>query len=183
MRDNKQEVIVFWFEETQPAQWFQKNPDFDSLVRARFFDVYEQARGGKLSDWGSDPDGALALCLVLDQFPRNMFRASAQAYATDDKALVVAKQAIHRGFDQLMAPLRRRFLYLPFEHSEKLSDQKRSVDLFASMQKDDPLGYEYAMRHYVVIEKYGRFPHRNAVLARENTPEEVEYLSQPGSGF
>ncbi|MCK6419133.1 MAG: DUF924 domain-containing protein [Alphaproteobacteria bacterium] len=183
MRDSKQDVIVFWFEETQPAQWFQKNPDFDASVHARFLDVYEQACAGKFSDWALDPDGALALCLVLDQFPRNMFRNHARAYATDAQALLVAKQAIHRGFDQLLLPMKRRFLYLPFEHSEKLSDQKRSVELFASMQKDDPLGYEYALRHYAIIEKYGRFPHRNAVLQRENTPEEAEYLSQPGSGF
>ncbi len=183
MRDTRQEILHFWFEETKPQQWFQKNDDFDQQIRDRFMMTYEMARDGVCDNWKQDADGCLALCIVLDQFPRNMFRNDAKAFATDEKALMVAKYAVSKGFDQLMVPLRRRFLYLPFEHSESIDDQKKSVDFFAKMKKDDPLGHDYALRHLEVIEKFGRFPHRNAVLQRENTADEEEYLARPGSGF
>lgn len=183
MRDIKQEILHFWFEETQPAQWFQKNPDFDQLIRERFLANYRLAADGVCDLWRDDSDGCLALCIILDQFPRNMFRGQPEAFATDPKALLVARHAIARGFDQTQPPVRRRFLYLPFEHSESAMDQERSVALFQSMQADDPLGYDYALRHQAVIDQYGRFPHRNAILGRQNTPEEHEYLAQPDSGF
>ncbi|MCB1783267.1 MAG: DUF924 domain-containing protein [Alphaproteobacteria bacterium] len=183
MRDTKREVLAFWFEETAPAQWFQKNDAFDEEIRERFFVTYEMAASGLCEEWRKDSDGALALCLVLDQFPRNMFRNSPRAFDTDAAALLISKEAIHKGFDQILQPIRRRFLYLPFEHSENLQDQNRSVELFGTMKDTDPLGYEYAIRHLRVIEKFGRFPHRNAVLGRANTPEEDEYLATPGAGF
>src|SRR5690606_35231277 len=122
-------------------------------------------------------------CVVLDQFPRNMFRGSAKSFATDGKALLIAKQTVSKGFDLLVPPEKRRFIYLPYEHSEAMNDQKKSVELFARLKAEDPIGYEYALRHHEVIEKFGRFPHRNAVLGRESTPEEEEYLAQPGAGF
>lgn len=181
MRDTKQEVIKFWFEETQPQQWFQKNPDFDAHIKERFKTSYEMARDGLCSDWTKDAPGCLALCLVLDQFPRNMFRGTPASFATDEQALLVSKQALHRGYDQVLSPIKRRFLYLPFEHSENLADQKKSVSLFETMKDDDPLGYDYAVRHKDVIERFGRFPHRNAILGRESTPEEIEFLkNNPG---
>jgi uncharacterized protein (DUF924 family) len=183
MRDTKQEVLRFWFEETAPAQWFQKNDVFDDEVRERFHVTYDMAAKDLCGDWSKDAEGVLALCIVLDQFPRNMFRGTPKAYATDEKALLIAKAAINKGFDQLMVPVKRRFLYLPFEHSENLNDQKRSVTLFESMKDSDPLGYEYALKHYEVIDKFGRFPHRNAVLGRESTDEELKYLNLPGAGF
>lgn len=182
MRDTKLEVLKFWFEETMPAQWFQKNLDFDEEIRARFLCTYEMVTKDLCHDWARDPDGILSLCIVLDQFPRNMFRNSPKAFGTDDKALLVAKDAIHKGFDIVLPPIKRRFVYLPFEHSEKLADQRKSVTLFETMKETDPLGYEYALKHHDVIEKFGRFPHRNAVLGRESSQEELEYLEKFG-GF
>ncbi len=183
MRDIKQEILHFWFEETPPALWFQKSDDFDKQIHDRFSSAYKLAAEGLCDGWRDTADGALALCIVLDQFPRNMFRGHPDAFATDAKALGIAKFAIARGFDQTLPATRRRFLYLPFEHSEDLTDQDRSLSLFKSMQEDDPLGYDYAVRHHEVISRYGRFPHRNAILGRQNTPEEDEYLAQPGAGF
>ncbi|MBU0800252.1 MAG: DUF924 domain-containing protein [Alphaproteobacteria bacterium] len=183
MRDTKAEVLHFWFTEVQPQQWFQKNDAFDATIRDRFLVTYDMARDGLCDSWQDEALGCVALCVVLDQFPRNMFRGSAQSFATDEKALLVAKYAVSRGFDLLVPPEKRRFLYLPYEHSEALSDQKKSVELFTKMKKEDPMGYDYAVRHLEVIEKFGRFPHRNAVLGRENTPEEEAYLAQPGAGF
>lgn len=183
MRDIKQEILHFWFEETQPAQWFQKNDAFDELIRDRFLGTYRLAADGVCDLWRDDADGCVALCIVLDQFPRNIFRGQPESFATDAKALLVSKHAIARGFDQTLPPVQRRFLYLPFEHSEEMPDQQRSVALFQSMQGDDPLGYDYALRHLEVIERFGRFPHRNAILGRKNTSEEDEYLAQAGAGF
>lgn len=183
MKDSKQEIISFWFEEIDPSLWFQKNEQFDAQIRDRFAISYNMARDGLCNDWDRDADGCLALCILLDQFPRNMFRGRPEAFATDHKALLVAKHAVARGFDQILPVMKRRFVYLPYEHSENLPDQKKSVDLFGKIKKDDPIGYDYAVRHYDVIEKFGRFPHRNKILGRENTPEEDEYLAQPGAGF
>ena len=183
MRDSKHEILHFWFSETQPVQWFQINPDFDMLVRERFFTTHQMARDGLCDGWAVDADGALALCILLDQFPRNMFRGQAEAFATDEKARRIAAQAIRNGFDQLLQPIRRRFIYLPFEHSEDTEDQMRSVSLFAAMKGEDPMGYEYALRHQDIIHRFGRFPHRNPALGRESTAEEILYLGQPGAGF
>lgn len=183
MRDTKQEVLRFWFEETAPQQWFQINESFDRDIRERFLITYEMALNGLCESWKRDAEGALALCIVLDQFPRNMFRGDSRSYASDQMALLVSKEAIHKGFDQLLTPLRRRFLYLPFEHSEELREQKRSLELFSAMKELDPVSYEYAVRHHAVIEKFGRFPHRNAILGRSSTQEELEFLSKLPAGF
>ncbi len=183
MRDTKTEVIKFWFEETEPQQWFQKNNSFDEDIRDRFMVTYDMARKDMCGDWTRDADGVLALCLVLDQFPRNMFRGSQRAFRTDEKALVISKEALNKGFDKLLVPVKRRFLYMPFMHSEDINEQTRSVELFESMKEDDPLSYEYALKHKEVIEKFGRFAHRNEVLGRESTEEEKKYLSLPGAGF
>ena len=126
MIDSQDHVLTFWFEETTPPQWFQVNPDFDTLIKERFLDIYEKGRAGILDDWRQDADGCLALCLVLDQFPRNMFRGTPQAFATDSKALVVSKYAVAKGFDQVLPPVKRRFLYLSYEHSENLNDQAKT---------------------------------------------------------
>lgn len=183
MRDTKQEVISFWFEETMPQQWFQKNDVFDQEIKERFLVTYEMARKDLCNDWARDADGVLALCLVLDQFPRNIFRGSAKAFETDKKILLIVKETLHKGYDALLNPVKRKFMYMPFMHSEDISDQKKSVSLFEMMKGDDPLSYDYAVKHLEVIEKFGRFPHRNEVLGRQSTEEELKYLQLPGAGF
>lgn len=182
MKDSQEDILKFWFEDTSPQQWFQVNPDFDAGIRTRFHAQYEKAKAGILDDWRKNADGCLALCLLLDQFPRNMFRGTAQAFATDGKALVVAKFAVAKGFDQVLVPIKRRFLYLPYEHSEHLGDQQKCVELFEKMKKDDPLGHDYALKHLKVIEEFGRFPHRNKIVGRQSTPDEEHYLAA-GGGF
>ncbi|PCJ97497.1 MAG: hypothetical protein COA45_09520 [Zetaproteobacteria bacterium] len=183
MRDTKQEVLKFWFEEILPQQWFQKNESFDSDIKERFMVTYDMARKGLCADWARDAEGVLALCLVLDQFPRNMFRDTAKAFKTDDKILLIVKGALHKGFDQLLSPVKRRFIYIPFMHSENVIEQRRCVSLFEAMKEDDPLSYDYALKHLEVIEKFGRFAHRNKILGRESSEEELEYLNLPGAGF
>lgn len=176
MRDTRQEIVHFWFVETEPRLWFQRSDEFDAIIKDRFAMTYNMARDGLCNSWSVDAEGCLALCLLLDQFPRRMFRGTADEFETDERALLVAKQAISKGFDQLLAPEKRFFLYIPFEHSERLSDQKKNLDLFKSMQDENPVAYFVAQQRYAVIEKYGRYPERNAVLGRENTPEEKAYL-------
>ncbi len=181
MRDTKQEINRFWFEETLPQQWFQKNDNFDALVRERFAVTYEMACDGLCNHWNRDVDGCLALVLLLDQFPRRMFYNTAKAYETDSKALLMAKYAVKKGFDQCLDVAKRRFLYLPFKHSETVEDQERSVALFEMIKEDDPVSYEYAKRHLAIIKAFGRFPQRNETLDRETTKEEEHYLEQPVS--
>lgn len=181
MRDTKQEINRFWFEETLPQQWFQKNDLFDSLIRERFHVTYEMAKDGLCNHWNKDVEGCLALVLLLDQFPRRMFNGRPQAFETDEKALLIAKHAIKSGFDQLLAPVKRRFIYLPFKHSENIEEQNRSLSLFEQMKEDDPVSYENAKRHKAIIKKFGRFPQRNKLLQRENTQEEERYLDEPVS--
>lgn len=183
MRDTKQEIIHFWFEETQPQQWFQSNPEYDAVIREHFAVTYEMGKDGLCHDWAVDAEGALALVILLDQFPRHMFRGTREAFATDEKALLFAKQAISKGFDQIMEPVKRGFLYVPFQHSENMSDQNRSAELMGAMKNENPAGYNYAMRHKAVIERFGRFPGRNAVLGRDSTPEELEFLKEKPQGF
>ncbi len=183
MKDSQREILDFWFIETTPPQWFQKNDIFDDMIRDRFTSAYDMAKAGLCDAWMKDADGCLALCLVLDQFPRNMFRGDPRSFATDAKALDIARHAIKKGFDQVLTPIKRRFLYLPFEHSENLDDQQLNVELFAAMQADDPLGYDYALRHLRIIERFGRFPHRNKALGRTSSVAEEEYLASPGAGF
>lgn len=185
------DVLTFWFEDPtgQTASyrkvWFSKNAAFDQEIRDRFLDLYEQANYGMLAHWQETPQGCLALILLWDQFPRNMFRNQPEAFATDEKALVCAQQAIARGFDQALPLIQRWFVYLPFMHSEILAMQQQSVELFRQFI-DDPntqSSYPYALKHLEVIERFGRFPHRNSILGRENRLEETEFLQQPGSSF
>lgn len=176
MRDSRHEILHFWFDETEPAVWFQQNEKFNADIKERFSLVYDMASGGLCNDWATDAEGALALCLVLSQFPRRLFRGTAAEFATDERALLVAKQAVMRGFDQLFPHEKRFFLYMPFEHSEKLSDQKRNLELFKSMKGENPVAYGVAQRRYAIIERFGRFPDRNAALNRDSTQEELDYL-------
>jgi uncharacterized protein (DUF924 family) len=149
-------------------------------VRRRFLPLWEQAARGELDRWRSAPLASLALIVVLDQFPRNMFRGTARAFASDALALAAARSALERSFDRLLSREERTFVYLPFEHAEDLAAQRRSLALFRALDPDD---MEYARRHYEIIARFGRFPHRNAILGRESTPEEADFLKQPGSSF
>lgn len=183
MRDAQSEILKFWFEETKPAQWFQKNPDFDDEIEARFYGDYSLAMLNIYDGWADTAKGALALIILLDQFPRNMFRDTPQMFASDRKALNIANHVLDKKFDDLLSLNEKVFCYLPFEHSEDIADQETSLKLFKPTQDDDPTYYTYAKRHYDVIKKFGRFPHRNDVLGRQNTKLEEEYLAQDGSGF
>ncbi|BAU64863.1 hypothetical protein STA3757_22390 [Stanieria sp. NIES-3757] len=187
-----EEVLNFWFgkPETegygQPRQfWFVKQNDVDQEIKSRFYSIYQLAAKGKLDFWQETPLSCLALIVVLDQFPRNMFRGKPQAFATDTLALKFAQYALSQNYDQQLLPVQRWFIYLPFEHSENFEHQQTAVNLFSTL-KDDPNSartIEYAIRHLEIIERFGRFPHRNQILGRESTPEELEFLSQPGSKF
>ena len=183
MKNSQEEILNFWFVETKPSQWFQKNPDFDAEIFNRFSGIYEWAQDGLCDSWMRTADGCLALCILLDQFPRNMFRGKPESFKTDSKALFVAKMACGKGYDQILPIIKRRFLYLPFEHAESFDEQKRSLTLFESIKQEDPTGYEYALRHYTVIERFGRFPHRNEILGRQSTNDELEFLKLPNSSF
>lgn len=185
-------ILDFWFGTPEQASygkprqiWFIKKPEFDREVEARFLSDYEQAAAGNLDTWKSSPLSCLALILLLDQFPRNMFRGKPQAFATDWQALSTAQYAVAQGYDRELLPVQRWFVYCPFEHSENLEDQNRSVALFQQLS-DDPDSADainYALRHREVILRFGRFPHRNKILERVSTPEEEEFLQQPGSSF
>lgn len=167
-------VLRFWFDELTPEQWFRGGDDLDAQILARFGDALERAKAGELDGWAATPDGALALLILLDQFSRNIHRGSADAFAQDEKALTVARSAIDAKFDKAQAPERRTFFYLPLEHSEDLADQERSVALFEAL--GDPIQADYARRHRDIIARFGRFPHRNPLLGRPSTAEEIAFL-------
>ena len=168
------EIIDFW-REAGPERWFSHDADFDVLCRERFLLTYEAAARGDLAEWELTPEGALAVVLLLDQFPRNMFRGTRRAYATDHAALMTADRAVERGHDQRVDPAFRRFFYLPFMHSESLRHQERSVALNEALDEDS---IKWARHHHDIVARFGRFPHRNAILGRETTPEEARFLEE-----
>jgi uncharacterized protein (DUF924 family) len=177
LSENSQTVLAFW-RAAGPDKWFEKDTAFDAAISTRFLATYEAAAAGKLA-WDDHPEGALALVIVLDQFPRNMFRDSARAFAADALARATASHAIERGFDQQVAVSERGFFYLPFEHSESLVDQERCIAL--NRATGDADGRKWAELHADIIRRFGRFPHRNKVLGRTTTPEEQTFLD--GGGF
>jgi uncharacterized protein (DUF924 family) len=171
------DVLAFW-RAAGPQQWFTKDDTFDAEIRTRFLPIYEAAAAGALADWEATPDGALALTIVLDQFPRNMFRRDARAFAADAAARAVADRALARGFDKQVPSGERLFFYLPFEHSETMADQERCCTLFRALGDADLL--RWAELHADIIRRFGRFPHRNAVLGRATTPAEKSFLDDDG---
>ena len=173
-----QAVLAFW-REAGSKKWFEKDLAFDDDIRARFLETYEAAAANKMANWEQTPEGALALILVLDQFPRNMFRGDARTYATDPLALAAAERALVRGFDRDMVLDDRQFFYLPFEHSEHMPDQERCCALFRATGDAELL--KWAELHADIIRRFGRFPHRNAMLGRDTTLEEQAFLD--GGGF
>lgn len=172
-----QAVVDFW-REAGPQKWFKKDETFDAQFKSRFEAVHEAAASGALDDWAADAQGALALLVLLDQFPRNAFRNSPRIYATDAKALSVARSAMDAGLDKKIDdPALRAFFYLPFMHSESLADQERSVVLCEHAAPDN---LRYAKHHRDIVARFGRFPHRNALLGRQSTPQELQFLSEGG---
>ncbi|HEY0858467.1 MAG TPA: DUF924 family protein [Albitalea sp.] len=181
-------VLDFWFGagDAPRAEWFRKDPAFDAHIAERFGPLVERALAGELRDWDHAPDSALARILLLDQFTRNIFRDSARAFAGDALALAAARAMVAQGQDLQLPALRRAFVYLPFEHAEELDAQDESVRLFSALAACSPHVQEmldYAHRHRDVIERFGRFPHRNALLGRESTADEIAFLREPGSRF
>ncbi len=181
-------VLQFWYDEPAPdpaadgeynTAWFEKNDAFDQAIRDGFEIDVAAAAAGELDALRETPQGCLTLCILLDQFPRNLYRGSAQAFATDPVALSVARHAVANEFHLQLGLTRRMFVYLPFEHSENMEDQNRSVELFKA--SNDATTYPYALEHYYVISRFGRFPGRNAALGRETTPEEAVFLEKFGS--
>ena len=177
MPASPRDIIDFWLD-AGPDRWFSVDPEFDALVRARFLDAHEISAGGGLPDWNAAAEGALALILLTDQFPRNMFRATPRAFATDALAMRIAERAIARAFDHAYHPPLRRFFYLPFMHAEDIAAQKRCEALCAAAGDEE--GVKYAVVHREIIEKFGRFPHRNPILGREMTEEEQRFLDEGG---
>ena len=177
-------VLDFWFHEAGPDRWFHPPVEFDDIVLRRFLKLQEQAAAGSLHDWEESAQGSLALCLLLDQFPRNMFRGTARSFATDAEAKRIAARSISRGFDTEdgMTDNHRLFFYLPFEHSEDIDDQNRACKLIATLTST-PDYAKWAEAHRAIIERFGRFPHRNDALGRRSTPEEEEFLGKEGSSF
>jgi uncharacterized protein (DUF924 family) len=176
---SEQAVLEFWFDEPARRQWFSATPAFDSEIRERFESTWRQARDGELSDWEQTPAGALALVILLDQFPLNMYRGEAISFSTEAQARAVAGRAIDRGFDRQLPFDRLAFLYLPYMHSESLADQERSVALFEAAGLGKNL--EFAQGHRDIVRRFGRFPHRNRILGRDSSAEELAWLASPGA--
>jgi len=182
------EVLDFWFAGSASPrdEWFRKDASFDQRIAERFGALVDHALAGGLADWAQEANSALAQLIVLDQFTRNIFRDSPRAFAGDALALAAARRMVASGDDQQLPPLHRVFAYLPFEHAEDRLTQAESLRLFAALSNADAsLAHfeDYARRHAEVIERFGRFPHRNAVLGRNSTAEELQFLQQPGSRF
>jgi len=182
------DVLAFWFGSgadhgRRHKRWFEKDAAFDAEITRHFLGLYEQVAGGQ--EWLDGAKPCLARIVVLDQFPRQMFRGNARAFAADALALEAAKVAVERGYDRGLLPVERLFVYLPFEHSESLADQLQACELtepLAAFPETEDV-YRYAIAHRDIIRRFGRFPHRNAILGRVSTPEEAEFLKQPGSSF
>ncbi len=183
-------VLDFWFgplgqRGTSRREWFRKDAAFDAEIRARFAELHEQAARGGLEAWRASPESMLALVIILDQFSRNIHRGQARAFAQDGLARDCAVEALARRDDLGFLPVQRQFLYLPLEHSEDLADQDKAVELMRSLEAfEGTRGLtQWAEKHRAIIERFGRFPHRNAVVGRQSTAEELAFLAQPGSGF
>ncbi len=169
------ELVEFWFSEEASRRWFDSTPEFDQLLRDRYQALWQQARDGNLDYWRDSPEGCLALVILLDQLPLNMFRGQAESFSTEAQSREVARHAIDCGFNQKLETRQRAFLYMPFMHSEDLADQDTALELFAEPGLESNL--RFARHHRGIIEKFGRVPHRNAVLGRENSAAETEYMN------
>ncbi len=176
-----QSVLDFWFLDIEPAQWWKLDPAFDQLVGQRFGHLFEQAARAELFEWRATPPGRLAEVIVLDQFPRNMFRGQPRAFGTDTLALALAQEAVAAGADLVLAEQQRVFVYMPYMHSESALIHETALRLFRDHAPAN--NHDFELRHKAIIDRFGRYPHRNAILGRESTKEEAEFLTQPGSSF
>lgn len=175
------EVLEFWFNELEPKQWFAKDLDLDAMIEARFCFLVEQARAGELFNWRGTPQGRLAEIILIDQFSRNIYRDKPESFSADAVALVLAQEAIAAGADQQLETKERAFLYMPFMHSESLVIHEQAVVLFDQPGLEYNLEFEY--KHKSIVDRFGRYPHRNEILGRSSTAEELEFLQEPGSSF
>lgn len=178
---NYQGVLSFWFDELGESKWWVKDEKNDALIKTRFMKLYVSATKGELYHWRVKPKGRLAEIIILDQFPRNMFRDNAQAFASDSMALALSQEAIAKQADNALSALEKSFLYMPFMHSESLKMHILAIDLYT--RNGLPTNLEFEIKHKEIIDKFGRYPHRNAVLGRQSTEEEVEFLKQSDSSF
>ena len=178
---NPNNVLKFWFSERVKSLWFKKEEEFDREIRKRFIDTYQLAKTGALDSWRNNAAHTLALIIVLDQFPRNMFRNTSQAFATDSQAVELTKYAVENDYHFDLTEEQQAFLYMPLMHSENKENQKKCVELFKKLGREDNL--KFAIKHNEVIDRFGRFPHRNKILGRQSTAAEKEFLTQPGSSF
>ena len=176
-----QAILDFWFREIDPAQWWRVDPAFDALIRSRFLGLHRQAAAGELFAWRSTPSGRLAEIIVLDQFSRNLFRGAPGAFAQDGTALVLAQEAVAARAHEALAPVERGFLFLPYMHSESRAIHVEAERLYREFAL--PENHEFELKHKRIVDRFGRYPHRNAILGRTSTAEEVEFLQQPGSSF
>ncbi len=181
LNDEAADVLAYWFGQVKPERRFAKDDQLDAEIGERFSDLHARLSQRVPDAWLDNPEDLLAAVIVLDQFSRNLYRSDARAYASDAMALNLAHLAIKRGYDQLLGPEECQFLYMPFMHSENPDDQDRAVELMEEIGNAEAA--DYARRHKAIIDRFGRFPHRNAVLGRASTPEEIEFLKQPGSSF
>lgn len=176
-----EEIIQFWFEEITPKQWWIKDDDFDALLRDRYQELFSAASQGELYQWRDNSLGRLAEIIVLDQFPRNMFRGDARAFQSDVMALVLSQEAVRHQTQQHLTKDQTQFLLMPFMHSESLVIHEEAVRLFTDAGLEGNLDFE--MKHKIIIERFGRYPHRNALLGRVSTAEEITFLQEPNSSF
>ena len=176
-----EEIINFWFVETPPKNWFVKDTDFDQLITDRFSKLHAEANANELFAWRDTPPGCLAEIIILDQFSRNIYRDNPQAFASDPLALCIAQYAVAAGFDKQLPVEQRSFIYMPYMHSESLLIHDIAVELFSQPGMENNLDFE--IQHQNIIKRLGRYPHRNKILGRKSSPEEEEFLTQPGSGF
>jgi uncharacterized protein (DUF924 family) len=175
------EVLNFWFTEIEPKQWWKKDQEFDALIKQRFGSLHAQAKAGELFPWRDNARGSLAEVIVLDQFSRNIYRDQSEAFASDPQALALAQTAIAKGYDMLLPPTERSFLYLPFMHSESALIHHEAIRLYESLGLPGNLDFE--RKHKAIIDRFGRYPHRNEILGRDSTEEELAFLKQPNSRF
>jgi uncharacterized protein (DUF924 family) len=175
------EVLNFWFEEIEPKMWFASDAGFDQLVRQRFLSMVLSAAQGELFDWRKEPEGRLAEIIVLDQFSRNIFRKTPAAFAQDPQALILAQEAVGAGIHTLLSPKRCAFLLMPYMHSESRKIHIEAEQLFRDFAPSD--NFEFELKHKAIIDRFGRYPHRNRILGRVSTDEELDFLKLPGSGF
>jgi len=174
-------VLHFWFEESSPEQWWKVDGDFDRQIAERFSALHDRATRSELFEWRTDPRGRLAEIILLDQFSRNLYRGDALAYANDALALALAQEAIALKADLIFPPEERVFFYMPYTHSESRVIHRVGVPLFA--ERAPAINYDFELRHKAIIDRFGRYPHRNAVLGRQSTDDELAFLAQPGSSF